>query len=229
MNVQQALAIQKKSASILGAFLFAAFSLGALLHASTPLDFSQLINSLLQRYGQSAQARGERWSEVVEQMRDYEPEQQLKAVNDYFNSFLFSDDIVVWKQEDYWATPMEFIGRGAGDCEDFVIAKYYSLVEAGFPADKLRLMYVKAIELNQHHMVLTYYPRRGVEPLVLDNLDPVIKPSGQRQDLLPIYSFNADFLWLVKARGEGQNVGSSDRLSLWQDLQQRFAREAGQR
>lgn len=229
MNVQQALAIQKKSASILGAFLFAAFSLGTLLHASTPLDFSQLINSLLQRYGQSAQARGERWSEVVEQMRDYEPEQQLKAVNDYFNSFLFSDDIVVWKQEDYWATPMEFIGRGAGDCEDFVIAKYYSLVEAGFPADKLRLMYVKAIELNQHHMVLTYYPRRGVEPLVLDNLDPVIKPSGQRQDLLPIYSFNADFLWLVKARGEGQNVGSSDRLSLWQDLQQRFAREAGQR
>ncbi|TCS36167.1 transglutaminase-like cysteine peptidase [Reinekea marinisedimentorum] len=229
MNVQQPLALQTRCTQWLSAVFLSVLLFGAVLHAATPLDFRQFINSLLERYGQPAQARGEQWSEVIEQIRGYEPEQQLKAVNDFFNTFLFSDDIVVWRQEDYWATPMEFIGRGAGDCEDFVIAKYYSLVEAGFPADKLRLMYVKAIDYNQHHMVLTYYPRRGVEPLVLDNLDPVIKPSGQRQDLLPIYSFNADFLWLVKARGEGQNVGSSDRLSLWQDLQQRFAREAGQR
>lgn len=201
---------------------------GALLHAAAPLDFVLLIENLRQKYGDEAKLRGQHWAEVVEHSRALEPEQQLKAINDYFNTFLFSDDIVVWKQTDYWATPMEFIGRGAGDCEDFAIAKYYSLIEAGFPADKLRLMYVKAIDYNQHHMVLTYYSKRGVEPLVLDNIDPKIKPAGQRDDLIPIYSFNADFLWLVKARGEGKNVGRSDRLSLWRELQQRYVQQAGQ-
>ncbi|MBW8192067.1 transglutaminase-like cysteine peptidase [Neiella marina] len=192
-----------------------------LLLANAQLDFSKVISALRTHYGEEAGLRGERWRTLIETNRGKEELQQLELVNDYFNGFLFANDDVVWQQEDYWATPVEFIGRAAGDCEDFTIAKYYSLLEMGFDASKLRLMYVKAVTYNQHHMVLTYYPKRGAIPLVLDNIDPVIKPATQRGDLIPIYSFDADYLWLAKARGDGKLVGDSSRLSLWRDLRQR--------
>ncbi|RCU51712.1 MULTISPECIES: transglutaminase-like cysteine peptidase [Corallincola] len=198
----------------------------SLLWAAAPLDFSSLLAHLRQVYGEEAEARGKAWQSVIERSRSQPPLIQLKAINNFFNQMKFSSDESVWGVEDYWATPIEFIGRGEGDCEDYTIAKYYSLIEAGFPADKLRLMYVKAVEYNQHHMVLTYYEQRGAEPLVLDNIDPVIRPASERDDLIPIYSFNADFLWLAKARSSGQHVGKSDRISLWRDLQERHAQQA---
>ncbi|WP_087504391.1 transglutaminase-like cysteine peptidase [Neiella marina] len=192
-----------------------------LLWASPQLDFNKMIQALQARYGDEAAERGKQWQALVVAHVNADELTQLKQVNDYFNGFLFANDDVVWKQEDYWATPVEFIGRAAGDCEDFTIAKYYTLLEMGFDASKLRLMYVKAVAYNQHHMVLTYYSKRGAIPLVLDNIDPAIKPATERGDLIPIYSFNADYLWLAKARGDGKLVGESSRLSLWRDLRER--------
>lgn len=193
------------------------------LFASQQLDFSKVIQALTSRYGDEAGIRGAEWQQLIQQHESSDELAQLTAVNDYFNTFLFATDDVVWHKNDYWATPVEFIGRAAGDCEDFTIAKYYTLLEMGFPADKLRLMYVKAVRYNQHHMVLTYYQKRGAIPLVLDNINTEIKPASARGDLIPIYSFNADYLWLAKARGDGQLVGGAERLSLWRDLRQRQA------
>ncbi|GAL09639.1 T1SS associated transglutaminase-like cysteine proteinase LapP [Vibrio astriarenae] len=89
-----------------------------------------------------------------------EPEQvQLSEINHFFNQMNFVDDIRLWGKKDYWATPLEFLGSSGGDCEDFTIAKYFSLLELGVPDKKLRLIYVKAIELDQFHMVLAYYSK----------------------------------------------------------------------
>ena len=132
------------------------------------------------------------------------------------------DDIDLWKQKDYWATPLEMLSIGGGDCEDYSIAKYFTLKELGVDEDKLRITYVKAKELNQAHMVLTYFETKRSIPLVLDNLIIEIKPASQRPDLTPVYSFNGTGLWLAKSRGEGQRVGESSRLSLWQDLENRM-------
>ncbi|MBY4675568.1 transglutaminase-like cysteine peptidase [Marinobacterium sp. CAU 1594] len=189
--------------------------------ATQGLNFAKIALFVQQQFGDQAFRRTLAWQALIEQNREQPVEAQLEAVNDFFNQLQFSDDIKIWQQEDYWATPVEFIGRGAGDCEDFTIAKYYTLVALGVPSEKLRLMYVKAVRFNQHHMVLTYYQRRGSEPLVLDNIDPKIKKARFRKDLLPIYSFNAEYLWLTKSRGIGKLVGSSDRLSLWKELRQR--------
>lgn len=189
-----------------------------LLRADQGLDFAKINAYLLKQYGQVAYKRGLYWQQLMHDHRNASPQTQLEIVNNFFNELSWRDDIEVWQQKDYWATPVEFLGRGMGDCEDYTLAKYFSLVEMGFPADKLRLMYVKAVKYNQHHMVLTYYPKKGAEPWVLDNIDPEIKRAGKRGDLLPIYSFNANYLWLAKARGGGKLVGGSERLSLWQDI-----------
>ena len=71
-------------------------------------------------------------------------------------------------------------------------------------------------------MVLTYYSFPSEVPVVLDNLIAAIKPATQRNDLLPVYSFNGSGLWLAKVRGLGKRVGDSDRLNRWDELTQRM-------
>jgi predicted transglutaminase-like cysteine proteinase len=173
-------------------------------------------------YGDRAGKRVTAWRNMVENSQDVSELDKLDRVNDFFNQLYFVDDIDLWGQKDYWATPLEFLGAAAGDCEDFSIAKYFSLRELGIDDKKLRLVYVKAIRLDQFHMVVAYYPTPSSEPVLLDNLDPEIKRASLRRDLLPIYSFNGSRLWLMKERGQGELAGNASRLGLWNDLRTRI-------
>ena len=146
---------------------------------------------------------------------------QLQSINEFFNRrIVFRDDVHVWGQVDYWASPFEMLGKGEGDCEDFALAKYFSLRAVGVAANKLRLVYVRA-ELGgpggpvQAHMVLAYYALPDAEPLILDNLISELRPASRRPDLTPVFSFNADGLW----QGTGaQSAGDPlARLSRWRD------------
>ena len=149
--------------------------------------------------------------------------EKLEKVNQFFNKYTFIDDIEHWGKKDYWATPIEFLATQGGDCEDFSLAKYFTLKALGIPENKLYLTYVKAIKLNQAHMVLTYYATPAAEPLVLDNLQDNIQLASKRTDLVPVYTFNGEGLWLSKQRGKGKFVGDSDRLKRWNDLKSRMA------
>jgi len=157
---------------------------------------------------------------------------KLRRVNEFFNRRIqFADDMEVWGQSDYWATPMETLAKGKGDCEDFTIAKYYTLLDAGIPNEQLRLVYVKAriggpsSGIMQAHMVLAYYPAPDVEPLVLDNLITDIRPASRRPDLTPVFSFNSEAIWQGASGSAQQSTGGIGRLSRWQDLVQRARRE----
>ena len=183
-------------------------------------DFTLIARRAEALYGPlgAGRARIEAWQRVLADEAGADEQEQLRVVNDFFNRQLrFTDDLGLWHQVDYWATPVEALLKGAGDCEDFAIAKYVSLRHLGVPAQKLRITYVKALRLNQAHMVLTWYASPDAEPLVLDNLIPQIRPASQRQDLLPVYAFNAEGLWLP-GPGGGKRSGSSKQLSRWQDL-----------
>lgn len=162
--------------------------------------------------------------------QDGSEQQKLKDVNEYFNRRLrFEDDQKLWGQVDYWATPIEALSKGAGDCEDYAIAKYFSLKFIGVPVAKLRITYVKAriggaaSNITQAHMVLTYYPSPDAEPLVLDNLVSEIRPASRRTDLVPIFSFNSEGVWAAGG-GEPQPGGGS-RLSRWNDLLEKMKGE----
>ncbi|CCE25345.1 MULTISPECIES: transglutaminase-like cysteine peptidase [Methylotuvimicrobium] len=196
------------------------------LFATAQIDISsELLSRVENKYGVAGRQRVEAWKQLLENpdIKILSAREKLKKVNDFFNQKIdFVDDILLWGVEDYWATPVEFLAQGAGDCEDYAIAKYFTLKILGVPDDKLRITYVKAVELGQAHMVLTYFETPRSVPLVLDNLIPQIKPATERGDLIPVYSFNGSGLWLAKARGSGQRVGGSDRLSLWTDLTNRL-------
>ncbi|WP_312985457.1 cysteine protease LapG [Atlantibacter sp.] len=191
-------------------------------------NFVAIDNSTKRLYGVAtpqAQRRIDDWAALLKNQPEGDVREKLSRVNQFFNKRLeFKDDIVVWRQQDYWATPIEFLRKGAGDCEDYAIAKYLTLREMGVPASQLRITYVKALQLNQAHMVLTWYPTPNAIPLVLDNLKDAILPATQRPDLLPVYSFNGEGMWLPQA-GSNKRVGDSKRLSRWQDLLTRMRAE----
>jgi predicted transglutaminase-like cysteine proteinase len=155
---------------------------------------------------------------------------KLKQVNDFFNRRThFGEDSDIWGSQDYWATPLETLGRAQGDCEDFVIAKYVTLKLLGIPSEKLRLTYVKAriggpqSTVVQAHMVLSYYPAPGDEPLVLDNLISDIRPASRRADLITIFGFNAEGLWVGGT--SPRTASATQRLSKWQSVLARMREE----
>lgn len=176
----------------------------------------------------AARARLRQWCELVERGQRYPERVKLEIVNQLINQAEFIFDAPQWGKADYWATPYELLVENRGDCEDFTIAKYFTLRELGMPDNKLRLTYVKAIKIDQAHMVLSYYSEPGAVPLVLDNINPEIQPATQRNDLIPIFSFNGTGLWTAKARGDGKLVGNSDRLAVWNDLRNRMDEHTSQ-
>ena len=198
------------------------FSLGILSYEAFTIEKFRLDESVLigaeNKYGSSARKRLVNWMELINTDKSATDMEKLKRVNNFFNKLDFVDDILHWQEKDYWATPVEFLASDGGDCEDFSLAKYFTLKAMGVNEKKLNLTYVKALNLNQAHMVLTYFKVPGDEPLVLDNLINDIKPASQRTDLLPVYSFNGTGLWIAKMRGRGKLVGKSDRLGRWKDL-----------
>ncbi|SUD41133.1 cysteine protease LapG [Ectopseudomonas mendocina] len=199
--------------------------LAGVLHADW--DFNLISQRAEKLYGPlgNGKARIDEWQALLERLPALDEPAQLEAVNRFFNASLrFRDDIEIWRQNDYWATPVEALRKGAGDCEDFAIAKYFTLREAGVASEKLRITYVKALRLNQAHMVLTYYATPDAMPLVLDNLINVIRPANERSDLLPVYAFNAEGLWLA-GKGGGKQVGDAKRLSRWQELLKKMVAE----
>ncbi|MFI8383521.1 cysteine protease LapG [Pseudomonas sp. NPDC079086] len=188
-------------------------------------DFGVILKNAESRYGNlgAAKQRIQAWEAQIKASTDSSERDKLTEVNRFFNRQIrFVDDIQLWKQNDYWATPIEMLVKGAGDCEDYSIAKYFTLRRLGIPSDKLRITYVKALNYNQAHMVLTYYASPGAEPLVLDNLINEIKPASQRKDLLPVYAFNAEGLYLA---GSNSKKSDSKKLSRWQDILKKMRTE----
>jgi predicted transglutaminase-like cysteine proteinase len=190
-------------------------------------DFARIIQRAEQQHGTLGPGRDrlQEWADLITTGANLDEQQQLHAVNAFFNrTLLFIDDVRTWQQVDYWATPVEALVKGAGDCEDYAIAKYLTLRRLGVPSAKLRITYVKALELNQAHMVLTWYATPTSDPLVLDNLTSEIRHASQRRDLLPVYAFNGEGLWLA-GHGGGRQGGDSKNLSRWRDLLQKMHAE----
>jgi predicted transglutaminase-like cysteine proteinase len=190
--------------------------------ASPDLDNTQAL--ALQRYGARAAETVAAWRQLIEQSRTLPDQDKINTVNTFFNRrMLFQDDIVVWHTTDYWATPLEFMGRSTGDCEDFSIAKYVTLQMMGVGNEKLRLVYVRAQSgstTSIAHMVLGYYPLPTAEPLILDNLIISVRPASQRPDLTPVFSFNSDGLWVGGATAS--SADPTTRLSRWRDVLERM-------
>jgi predicted transglutaminase-like cysteine proteinase len=190
-------------------------------------DSTKLREKLHVAYGQSGVQRFDAWVAHQAMNQSHQVSEQIQSVNHFWNTHIVGgEDTQIWKQAEYWATPLETLGVGRADCEDYVIGKYFSLLNLGVPVEKLRFIYVRAriggIGSTQSiaHMVLGYYETPQSEPLVLDNLVSSMLPASQRNDLAPVFSFNAQGIYVA-----GAQPSSVSRISRWQELLEKMKKE----
>ena len=177
-----------------------------------------------QRDEQVAQ-RLQDWQSLITESMQLSEAEKLQAVNAFFNRHIrYGEDLEVWGQLDYWASPLETLERGAGDCEDFALAKYFTLRLLGIAENNLRLVYSTLSSAKQAHMVLGFWSDGGAAPVLLDNLNGEILPITQRLDLQMQFAFGPSQLY----RFEQSNllaVGNSAILPHWQVLMAKMKHE----
>lgn len=146
------------------------------------------------KYSGSVVSRYLEYNKMLAKAQHSNLQSKLQIVNNFFNKITYQSDIETWKQDDYWATPLEFLARNKGDSEDFVIAKYFALKTLEVDTKKLYFAYVNATEFKHPHMVLSYFETPSSDPLILDNIKPEVLNASLRVDLTPVYNFNANTL-----------------------------------
>lgn len=170
------------------------------------------------KYGGLIVSRYLQYNKLLEQAERVSTRNKLQLVNSYFNQIPYKSDIKNWKQEDYWATPLEFLARNKGDSEDYVIAKYFALKTLKVDTKKLYFTYVKSTKFNRAHMVLSYFETPSAQPFILDNMSVDISSASDRPDLSPVYNFNPNI-----QNKEEENLHLSTHKK-WEKLYKRVKR-----
>lgn len=195
-------------------------AIAAILFSTPEFSISKaFLDKIEQEYGVFAKRRAYALVQMMNEARDLDDMGKMEMVNDFFNQTPYASDQETWGISDYWATRYEFIGKDKADCEDYVIAKYFTLKDLGVPTSKLFMTYAKSLKYKSAHMVLTYYATPKSVPLVLDNYNYKILPASQRDDLVPIYSFSGDELFNAKQAQIGKIVPAATRQTRpWDEL-----------
>lgn len=133
------------------------------------------------------------WETLIDSLKNKSPFELIKVVNSFVNTIPYQTDPIVWRREDYWATPEEFYQK-TGDCEDFAITKYLILKDRGVDHKNMRIAVVKDLNLNQYHAVLALYTNDGYI-LILDNQAGEVILSTRIRHYKVVYSINETGWW----------------------------------
>ena len=135
----------------------------------------------------------QKWLDYLQSLRGRPFPEQLEAVNSYMNYHPYVPDVINWGLNDYWETPGEFLVRD-GDCEDYAIAKLFSLRRLGYVDMDLRIVVVQDMNLNVAHAILVV--RTNGKTWVLDNQIKRVVDAANVYHYRPIYSINEHYWWL---------------------------------
>lgn len=201
-------------------FVFLALLTFSSLRASPEFFISKpFLDRINSEYGIFAKRRVLALVDMMNNAKDQDESTKLILVNDFFNQTPYVSDEETYRVPDYWATRLEFIGNDKGDCEDYVIAKYFTLRDLGVSPKKLYMTYVKLVTFKASHLVLSYYATPKSIPLVLDNYNRKILPASQRNDLQPVYSFTGDDLFSAKQAQLGKLIpAAKTQKRSWNEL-----------
>ncbi|MEN3953471.1 transglutaminase-like cysteine peptidase [Iodidimonas sp. SYSU 1G8] len=135
--------------------------------------------------------------------------EMLAALNAHFNTVTYTGSPSRAQLSDEWETPLEFISDG-GDCEDYVIAKFLALREAGWPWKNRRIV-VGEIEGGGHHAVLVVRLTETAPWYMLDNRTDKVVPVGAVADFIPFFGMSARSTWIYKRDWKAPVTGDSEQ------------------
>lgn len=132
------------------------------------------------------------WRAKIQELEDAENSIKIREINKFINKWRRVSDFENYDQEDYWATPLEFITFG-GDSEDFAIMKYISLRELGISASKMRIVVTNDVLRGVNHTILSVHS--GKRRFVLDSQNDTVLQEQLIKYYVPFYSVNETTRW----------------------------------
>jgi predicted transglutaminase-like cysteine proteinase len=128
---------------------------------------------------------------IIDSGRNSEGRGRLGKINRAINlSIRPSSDLSINGEEDVWSSPLTTLGIGAGDCEDYAIAKFFALQEAGSSPDDLRIVILRDKFRGEDHAVAA--ARLDGNWLMLDNRHMVMVEDRQMPNYQPVFLINHD-------------------------------------
>jgi predicted transglutaminase-like cysteine proteinase len=100
----------------------------------------------------------------------------------------YVSDYAQFGEADRWSAPLATFATAKGDCEDYAIAKYVALREAGFPQEELRVVLVRDRAVRQDHAVLA--ARLDDRWLILDNRRSELLADSDASSFTPLFAIN---------------------------------------
>jgi predicted transglutaminase-like cysteine proteinase len=141
------------------------------------------------------------WASKLQSLRNLSTYDKISAVNSMANSYTYYDDRRNYGMSDYWAGPREFLTRG-GDCEDYALLKFASLLALGVDEQDMRLVVGRLVDGTPHAFLATNI---GQQEFILDNRQSQVYLTQNRKDYIPKYSMNLSYRWSHVVPG-GTNI-----------------------
>ena len=157
--------------------------------ADIDADLRQIKNCKENSAGCSDAAR--RFLLIVDEVRARSGAARIETANRLINTAIrYMSDLAQHSTVDVWSAPLAALGTGRGDCEDYAIAKYVVLREAGVPEHDLRVLLVRDRNVREDHAVLAI--RSGETWTVLDNRNSALAPDSELGHFKPLYALDSD-------------------------------------
>ena len=149
----------------------------------------------------------ERFNAIIDAARQQQGRDRLDTVNRAVNDAVsYMTDMQQYGVADLWSSPLATFTTGHGDCEDYAIAKYVALKQAGVADKDLRLLLVRDQVVHEDHAVLA--ARQDGRWLILDNRFDLLPQDSQMWNFLPIYALDQQGVELLASPYNG---GIADR------------------
>lgn len=137
--------------------------------------------------------RQQDWYEMVQDLRGQSRFAQMVGVHRWLNRYKYITDDRLWGKSDFWETPGQFVTM-SGDCEDYSIAKYYTLKALGWRDEDLRVVVLQDTVRGIPHAVLAV--NFEGENYILDNLATEPLQDKYLRQYTPYYAVNATSRWV---------------------------------
>lgn len=134
------------------------------------------------------------WAKMMSEAARHSAVAQLSFVSREINRIaVYESDAARFGMPDRWASPLTFL-TSSGDCEDYVIAKYWSLKMLGVAESAMRVVLVRDRITRLDHAVLAV--RIGSERYILDNQTDRVAPDSAIDRYTALYSLASGGQWM---------------------------------
>jgi predicted transglutaminase-like cysteine proteinase len=123
---------------------------------------------------------------IVDDGRAREGRARLGEINRAINLAIRPmSDLAQYGEVDVWSSPLVTFAHGAGDCEDYAIAKFVALRLAGISPDDLRIVIMRDTIRGEDHAVAA--ARLDGHWLMLDNRRMAMVEDGDVRNYRPMF------------------------------------------